>query len=170
MDNDVIDRLGAVTIGGAEIAVQRAPEIGDILRGQRLVQVELGVERRLDGRLNRAIRSYIPGRTRCYMSDEEDQRVDEQQGRNAGERPPDDITQHWLSPSGLDCLYAYLKLASPIWKVSSTPWCRRPTTFGLISQRSVGFYKALMGCSSSRILLALWKISMRLATSDSALP
>ena len=57
VDDDVIDRLCTVAIGGAKIAVERAPEIGDILRGQRLVEVELGIERRLDGRLDRAVRS-----------------------------------------------------------------------------------------------------------------
>ena len=135
--DDVIDRLGAVAIGGAKIALQRAPEILDILRRKRLIEMELRVERRLDRRLDRPVRAYIPGRARGHMGDEEDERIDEQQGRNAGKRTPDDITQH-RSPSGLGCSHAYWKLASPIWKVSSTPSCFRPATFGLTSQRSVG--------------------------------
>ena len=40
VDDDVIDVLRAVTIGGPKIAVERAEEIFDILRGQRLVEVD----------------------------------------------------------------------------------------------------------------------------------
>ena len=88
MPDDVGDDLRPVPEGGAEVAMQRAPEIVGILLIERVVEMVFGVEDRLDLGFDRPVRAAIPRRPGRHMGDEEDHRIDEQQGGNAGQYAP----------------------------------------------------------------------------------